>query len=88
MSVRAEALGFATFTFSNKASTGLAAWVTGLMLATVGYVANQPQTPIAIDGIFSLVTLLPALSALLSIVPLFYYRQALAKLGELPVQAG
>ena len=78
--VRSEALGFATFTFSNKASTGLAAWVTGLLLAAVGYVPNQPQSEGAINGIFMLVTLLPAVSALLSVAPLSFYRQALAKL--------
>ena len=79
-SFRAEAAGFATFTFANKASTGLAAWVTGMMLALTGYVANQTQTTDAIEGIFALVTLLPAVSALISILPLLYYRRALERL--------
>jgi len=72
--VRSEALAFATFTFSNKAATGLAAWVAGLVLAVTGYVANQAQSIETIDGIFAMVTLLPAISALLSALPLYFYR--------------
>lgn len=78
--VRSEALAFATFTFSNKASTGLAAWVTGLVLALTGYVANQAQTAETVDGIFALVTLLPAVSSFLSAIPLYFYK--LSEAGE------
>ena len=79
-SFRSEALGFATFTFANKASTGLAAWVTGMVLAITGYVANQTQTADAVAGIFMLIALLPSVSALIGIVPLMFYNRALAKL--------
>ena len=72
--IRSEALAFATFTFSNKAATGLAAWVAGLVLAVTGYVANQSQSLETVDGIFAMVTLLPAVSAFLSALPLYFYR--------------
>jgi probable glucitol transport protein GutA len=80
--VRSEAIAFAAFTFSNKASSGLAAWVTGMLLAVTGYVANQVQTGAAIEGIFWLVTLLPAISALVSIIPLFFYQRAMSHLAD------
>lgn len=74
--IRSEALAFAAFTFSNKASSGLAAWMTGMIFAVTGYVANQAQTESATDGIFAMVALLPAISALLSIIPLLFYKRA------------
>ena len=79
-SVRSEGLAFATFTFSNKVSTGLAAWVTGIVLGVTGYIANQAQSQDAIDGIFLMVTLMPALSALISVVPLLFYQSSLKRL--------
>ncbi|MFT4677007.1 MAG: Na+/melibiose symporter-like transporter [Patiriisocius sp.] len=55
VAVRSEALAFSAFAFSNKASSGLVAWMTGMILALTGYVANQAQTETAADGIFAMV---------------------------------
>ena len=71
---RSEGIAFAAFTFSNKTTTGLAAWFMGMILAMTGYVANQPQTVEAQEGIFWMVTLLPAFSSLASTIPLFFYK--------------
>ena len=71
---RSEGIAFAAFTFSNKATAGLSAWFMGMILAMTGYVANQPQTPESQEGIFWMVTLLPALSSLASTIPLFFYK--------------
>ncbi|MFT6437942.1 MAG: GPH family glycoside/pentoside/hexuronide:cation symporter [Candidatus Azotimanducaceae bacterium] len=78
--VRSETLAFAAFTLSNKASSSLPAWMAGMLFALTGYVANQAQTETATDGIFDMVALLPATSALLSIIPLFFYKRAMQPL--------
>ncbi|CAD0183956.1 Isoprimeverose transporter [Ruegeria sp. THAF57] len=72
--IRSEGIAFAAFTFSNKASTGLAAWAAGMILAATGYVANQAQNADAVAGIFWLVSLMPAFGAFLSIPPLLFLR--------------
>lgn len=71
--IRSEGVAFSAFTFSNKATTGLAAWGVGIILTATGYVANQEQSQSAQDGLFWLASLIPAISTLVSIIPLLFY---------------
>jgi len=56
-------------------------WMTGMIFALTWYVANQTQTATATDGIFAIVALLPAISVLLSIIPLFFYKRSMQSLN-------
>ena len=55
--------------------------MTGMIFALTWYVANQTQTATATDGIFAIVALLPAISVLLSIIPLFFYKRSMQSLN-------
>jgi len=71
---RSEGIIFSSMTFSSKLKMGIAAFTVGLVLRTVGYVPEISQTAEALNGIFALLTLLPALGSLLTIIPLWYYK--------------
>jgi len=70
---RHEGVAFSLQTLSAKVSTGLGALVTGAVLTFTGFVANQGQTPEALHGIFLMLTIIPAVSSLLSILPFRWY---------------
>jgi len=70
---RHEGVAFSLQTLSAKISTGIGALVAGAVLSWSGFVANQEQTPEALQGIFLMLTLIPAASSLLSILPLRWY---------------
>jgi Na+/melibiose symporter-like transporter len=47
----------------------------GIVLAFVGYQGDVvAQTPLAYAGIFSLLSLFPAISCVLSIIPMLFYK--------------
>ncbi|QLE86296.1 MULTISPECIES: MFS transporter [Shewanella] len=64
---RATAMIFSAASFSQKLGGALAGGIIGWMLATMGYVANTEQTSSSQQGIVLLMTLLPALFALISV---------------------
>jgi Na+/melibiose symporter-like transporter len=71
---RHEGVAFSLQTLLAKVISGLGAAVTGLVLSVTGFVADQPQTDGALRGIFLLMTIIPAVSSLLSIIPFRWYR--------------
>ncbi len=70
---RFEGLSFSFMTFGNKAATGIGALAAGTMMSLAGYIANQEQSAEALNGIFLVMTLVPALGAFLSIIPILFY---------------
>ncbi|WP_394200528.1 MFS transporter [Shewanella waksmanii] len=64
---RATAMIFSAASFSQKLGGALAGGMIGWMLATMGYVANTEQSADSQQGIVWLMTLLPALFALISV---------------------
>ena len=80
---RATALVFAAATFSVKAGAGFAQGVTGWLLSTFGYVANQVQNPEALRGILLLATLIPGGFALLAAVVVRLYSLDNARLQSI-----
>ncbi len=71
---RMDGIAFAGLTFVGKLSGAVATIVFGLAVAAIGYSKGVPVTPAMRDGLWAAVTLVPAASVALSILPLLAYR--------------
>ncbi len=71
---RLEGMIFATQTFTTKLQSALGLYTIGLVLHYTGFVENAVQSATAEAGIFSLVSLLPAIACLLSLIPMFWFK--------------
>lgn len=71
--IRVEAMSYGLLSFANKAAGGLGAQIIGISLDKVGYIANQVQTPEAVEGIVSVATLFPVAGFLLTILVIVFY---------------
>lgn len=70
--LRSEGIIYSFFTFFRKLSQALALFIPGVILAAVGYVANQQQTPQAIEGIRALMFLYPGVLAIATFLIMYY----------------
>lgn len=71
---RAEGLCYSGQTFFFKLSGALSTFVMAMVLELTGFIENAPnQNPEVYNGIFSLVSLVPGIGCLLSIIPMFFY---------------
>lgn len=70
---RATAMTFAAATFSQKLGGALAGGGAGWLLGYFGYVAGKVQTGASETAIVSLLTILPSVFALLSVVAVYFY---------------
>jgi Na+/melibiose symporter-like transporter len=70
---RAEGVIFSFQTFLAKITAGIGGLLSGIILSGVGYVAGVDQTPEALQGIFSMIVLAPAVGGILMIIPYFFY---------------
>ena len=71
--VRPEGVLYGIFFFVTKLGTALAGFIVGNALEMVGYVANAQQTPEALFGIRTILTLLPSAFLVLGIVIISTY---------------
>ena len=70
---RSTAMIFSAAAFSQKLGGALAGAIIGYMLSTMGYVPNMEQTPDSQQGIVWLMTLIPAVFALLAALCIRFY---------------
>ncbi|RSZ59615.1 MFS transporter [Massilia atriviolacea] len=70
---RATAMTFAAATFSQKLGTALAVAVIGAVFTQLGYVPNAAQSGGSQAGIVWLMSIIPALFALLAVAVMFFY---------------
>lgn len=70
---RATAMTFSAAAFSQKLGGALAGATMGWLLASLGYVANQAQTEASNHGILLLMSLLPAVFAVISVFLIRFY---------------
>lgn len=71
---RAEGMVFSLNTFATILQSALGLAFIGIILSVVGYQGDVvKQTPLAYQGIFSLLSLFPAISCALSLIPMFFY---------------
>lgn len=71
---RLEGSIFATHTFTTKLQSALGLYTIGVVLHYSGFVENAIQSNSALTGIFSLVSLLPAIACLLSLIPMIWFK--------------
>lgn len=72
--VRNDGISFATLTFVSKIMSALAVLVFGLFVVAAGYEQGVEVTPEMQNTVFISITLVPALSCLVSAVPFLFYR--------------
>jgi len=72
--VRNDGISFATLTFVSKIMSALAVLVFGLFVVAAGYQADAPVTPEMQNTVFLSITIVPAISCLVSAVPFLFYR--------------
>jgi GPH family glycoside/pentoside/hexuronide:cation symporter/probable glucitol transport protein GutA len=70
---RAEGVCFSVHTFTTKLQTAFATFAIGWILTLTGFVENISQSANAQNGIFWLISLLPAIASVLSLIPMFFY---------------
>ncbi|RFA10424.1 hypothetical protein B7R54_15330 [Subtercola boreus] len=72
--VRNDGISFASLTFVSKIMNSLAVLVFGLFVVIAGYESGVEVTPAMQNTIFLSITIVPAVSCLLSAVPFLFYR--------------
>lgn len=72
--VRNDGISFATLTFSAKIMGGLAVLVFGAFVVLAGYQDGVKITPAMQNTVFFSITIVPAISCVLSAIPFFFYR--------------
>ncbi len=83
---RATAMIFSAAAFSQKLGGAFAGAMIGWLLSSMGYVANQQQSPDSLMGILLLNTLIPAIFALLAVWVVKHYSLNEAKMAEISQQ--
>ncbi len=72
--IRNDGISFATLTFVSKIMGALAVVVFGLMVALAGYQEGVKITPGMQNTVWISITIIPAISCLLSAIPFWFYR--------------
>jgi GPH family glycoside/pentoside/hexuronide:cation symporter len=70
---RATGLVFSAASFAQKLGWAIGGGGAGWLLAYFGYVANVPQDARAVNGIMLMVSIIPAIAALVAVVGLWFY---------------
>ncbi|CAN5274706.1 MFS transporter [soil metagenome] len=72
--IRNDGISFATLTFVSKIMGALAVVVFGLFVAAAGYQEGATVTPEMKNTVWIAITIIPAISCLLSAIPFWFYR--------------
>jgi sugar (glycoside-pentoside-hexuronide) transporter len=72
--VRNDGISFATLTFTAKVMSALATAVFGAVVVIAGYQDGITVTPVMQDTVWFGITVVPAISCLLSAIPFWFYR--------------
>ena len=72
--VRNDGISFSMLTFTAKIMNALAVAVFGAFVVIAGYQAGTPVSPAMQQTVYAAITLVPALSCLVSVVPFLRYR--------------
>lgn len=72
--IRTEGLSFSLHTFTTKLQSAFGLFWIGIILTQVGFVENAVQSSNSLNGIFSLISLYPAVASLLAIIPMFWFK--------------
>lgn len=72
--LRTEGLSFSLHTFTTKLQSAFGLFWIGIILTQVGFVENAVQSSQTLNGIFSLISLYPAVASLCAIIPMFWFK--------------
>ncbi|MFE1646225.1 MFS transporter [Microbacterium sp. P01] len=72
--VRNDGISFSTLTFVSKVMSALAVLVFGVFIVLAGYEAGVEITPPMQNTVFIAITLVPAVSCVISAIPFLFYR--------------
>lgn len=72
--VRNDGISFSTLTFTGKLMTAMSVLVFGALVVVAGYHSGVPVTPHMQNVLFASITLVPAASCLLSVIPFWFYK--------------
>lgn len=72
--IRAEGLIYSALSFGKKIALAVGGLLISLMLDSVGFIPNAAQTDAAMDGIYRIITIVPAVLLLLGAVTIYFYR--------------
>lgn len=70
---RSEGIIFSMLTFSGKLKMGISSFAIGIILKVIGYIPEVPQSWESLNGIYLMMTIIPAIGCVLTIFPLFFY---------------
>ncbi|MFT6731830.1 MAG: GPH family glycoside/pentoside/hexuronide:cation symporter [Polaribacter sp.] len=71
---RTTALVFSTVQFAHKMGLAVGAGLTGIILASFGFIANQIQSEASLDGIRFMFSIFPAIVSILSAIAIIFYK--------------
>lgn len=71
--IRTEGLSFSLHTFTTKLQSAVGLFWIGIILSQIGFVENIAQSKDTLNGIFSLISLYPAVASLLAIFPMLWF---------------
>ena len=71
--IRAEGMIFGFVSFIQKAALGLGVGLLGEVLGTIGYVANQPQTPQTLENLRQMMLVAPLCFAIAAVTLISFY---------------
>lgn len=74
LGVRNDGISFAGLTFASKIMNALAVLVFGVFVVFAGYEAGVDVTDSMQNTVFAAITLVPAVSCLISVIPFLFYR--------------
>jgi len=74
LGVRNDGISFATLTFVSKIMNAVAVLVFGLFVVAAGYESGVTVTPNMQDIVFASITIVPAISCVLSAIPFLFYK--------------
>ena len=83
---RNEGVSFAGLTFISKLMGALATMVFGMVVVAVGYSTGVTITPHIKDGVFLSITIIPAISCAIGIIPFLFYPLSDSTMSEILVQ--
>ncbi len=72
--LRAEGLIYSAFIFTQKVGMAIGGALSGIILASTGYVANATQTPEALHGILFSVTIIPVIASVIGIMAMIFHK--------------
>ncbi|WP_175638587.1 MFS transporter [Metabacillus schmidteae] len=71
--LRAEGLIYSAFIFTQKVGMAIGGALSGIILASTGYIANATQTPEALHGILFSVTIVPVIASVIGIIAMIFH---------------